>query len=497
MGRLSNILRFELVLVAALCSGALMVGTGEGDGAFAASASASRVVLSVPAEVSQGTPAVAKGRVVPAQPGRVVLQVWKARAWRTVAAGAVRGGRFRFAFVLRQATPGALRMRATLMQGRRSIGSSPVRKVRLRPAKVAPEAIPVPPKTTDLTPSPAVDSAPPPAAEEPPPGEEPPSEEEEPPVPAGNAYWGAWIGSQLTGEAAPWDMDAVSEFEQMVGKSLSLLEFSSPWANCSNSPCTYYTFPWDPFNAIRAYGAIPFFSWGSQMIPGPPEQPDFQLADVIAGKHDSYIHAWATKAAEWGHPFFLRFNWEMNGDWFPWGEGVNGNQPGEFVTAWRHVHDIFTEEGATNATWVWCPYVNHLNLYSSLYPGDAYVDWTCLDGYNWGERYGWRTFDSLYEKAYAKVTGTIAPSKPLAIGEIGAGESAGSKALWIEEMFEALELRYPKVDALIWFETLGNGMDWPLESSESATDAFAAGISDPRFLGNVFSGVGGGQVPPP
>src|SRR5207248_57411 len=28
-------------------------------------------------------------------------------------------------------------------------------------------------------------------------------------------YWGAWIGSQLTGTAAPWDMNAVSKFERI------------------------------------------------------------------------------------------------------------------------------------------------------------------------------------------------------------------------------------------------------------------------------------------
>jgi hypothetical protein len=64
-------------------------------------------------------------------------------------------------------------------------------------------------------------------------------------------------------------------------------------------------------------------------------------------------------------------------------------------------------------------------------------------------------------------------------------------------MFEALALRYPKIDALIWFETISNEMDWPLESSEAAEDAFAAGISDPRFLGNVFSGAGSSPIPAP
>ena len=51
----------------------------------------------------------------------------------------------------------------------------------------------------------------------------------------------------------------------------------------------------------------------------------------------------------------------MNGNWFPWSEGVNGNQAGEYVTAWRHVHDIFTAVGATNVTWVWCPNVDYSN----------------------------------------------------------------------------------------------------------------------------------------
>ena len=68
-------------------------------------------------------------------------------------------------------------------------------------------------------------------------------------------------------------------------------------------------------------------------------------------------------------------------------EQANGNRPGEYVAAWRHVHDIFTSVGANDVTWVWCPNVDpdhKMQSLGSLYPGDAYVDWTCLDGYNWG-----------------------------------------------------------------------------------------------------------------
>ena len=93
---------------------------------------------------------------------------------------------------------------------------------------------------------------------------------------------------------------------------------------------------------MRQYGAIPFFSWASQSTPSTKSEPNFQLSDVIAGTYDGYIRDFAEGARDWGHPFFLRFNFEMNGDWFPWSEGVNGNQSGEYVAAWRHVHDIFT-----------------------------------------------------------------------------------------------------------------------------------------------------------
>jgi len=324
-----------------------------------------------------------------------------------------------------------------------------------------------------------------------------------PPPTSGSIYWGAWIGNQLTGTPAPWDMSAVTEFEQMVGKQMSLIHFSSPFADCSSSPCSFYKFPTPEMEEIRRHGSIPFFSWASQSTPTSLDQPDFQLSDVIAGTYDSYIREFAEAAKAWGHPFFLRFNWEMNGNWFAWMEGVNGNQPGEAVTAWRHVHDIFAEAGATNASWVWCPNVdpdNALRDLASLYPGDAYVDWTCLDGYNAGtnphESDHWRTFDQLYSSTYKEITETIAPSKPMIVGEVGSTEYGGSKASWIEDMLTTLPVEYPRIRGLLWFEKYDNGMDWPLESSTGATSAFAAGIANGAFADNRFGSLESTAPPP-
>jgi Glycosyl hydrolase family 26 len=322
-------------------------------------------------------------------------------------------------------------------------------------------------------------------------------------APGGPLYWGAWIGSQLTGNEAPWDMGAVSKFEEMTGKSVSLINFSSPFADCSHSPCSFYKFPTAEMESIRQHGSLPIFSWASQSTPSSLNEPEFQLSKVISGNFDSYIREFAQAAKAWGHPFFLRFNWEMNGNWFPWSEGVNGNNPGEYVAAWRHVHDIFTEVGATNVSWVWCPNVDpygKLQNLASLYPGNEYVDWTGLDGYNWGTNpaspKGWMSFDELFRRTYDQIAETIAPSKPLLITEVGSSEYGGSKAAWIEAALRSARTNYPDLRGICWFEKFDDGMDWPIETSASAASAFAAGIQSPSYLGNQFASLGPGTIQP-
>ncbi|HEY2716699.1 MAG TPA: glycosyl hydrolase [Solirubrobacterales bacterium] len=323
----------------------------------------------------------------------------------------------------------------------------------------------------------------------------------QPPAPAvtpTSLYWGAWIGSQHTGTEAPWDMSAVSDFEAETGKPVSLIHFAAPFADCSSNPCSFYSFPTKPMESIREHGAIPFFSWSSQSTPSSLSEPDFQLGDVISGRYDSYIRSFAEEAKAWGHPFFLRFNWEMNGNWFPWAEGVNGNNPGEYVAAWRHVHDIFSQVGATNATWTWCPNVDPKNEFTDVgafYPGDSYVDWTCLDGYNWGGK-RWTSFNDLFGPTYHRITDQVAPSKPMIIGEVGSSENGGSKSAWISEMLQQLPTEFQKIRGVIWFDKFEEG-DWPLETSASAESAFASGISSSAYMSNSYGSLGDGTVPVP
>ncbi len=477
--------RLALALGAVLAACVVLAPVASG----AARSPQPRVSLAAPAEASSGSSTMVTGRVTAfAGAGRVQLQTRRQAAWRSLAGSALRRGRFRISFVL--AGVGTASVRAALLAGGRRIATSPTKRIHIRGATEPPGSPATPP-----TPS-----SPPPAEPAPPP---PPVET--PPVAAD--YWGAWIGPQFTGTPAPEDMSAVGEFERLAGKPLSLLETFSAWATCSGTDPTCrptQPFPRPQLEAIRDYGAIPLYSWASECNGEANDEPEFQLADIIAGNFDSYIRGWAEEAAAWGHPFFLRFDWEMNGNWFPWSESLDGNHAGEFITAWRHVHDIFSEVGATNATWVWCPYVNpngNLQSPATLYPGDEYVDWTCLDGYNKGTISSptakYRGFDYLFAPNYAEITGTIAPSKPMLLAEVASSEQGGSKSEWITEMFRELPSAYPQVRGLMWFDYYDQGNDWPIETSTSATEAFAAGISDSRYLSNSFAASAGGPVPVP
>jgi hypothetical protein len=303
--------------------------------------------------------------------------------------------------------------------------------------------------------------------------------------------WGAYVsGAQYGRDDAPWDMGSALDFEAQAGKRMTLLEWGQDWHECSTS-CGMRPFPRDLFERARAHGATPVLSWGSYAEEQGPEQPDYSLGQIIGGRYDDFILAWARGAAAWGHRFFLRFDWEMNTIGVPYSEHANGNGTGEFVAMWRHVHDLFARAGATNAIWVWCPNVQYpgsIVPLRSLYPGNRYVDWVCLDGYNWGTNparpSGWQTPAQVLGPTYDLVTRHIAPSKPVMIGETASTEFGGSKPSWITDLLRRqLPRRFPRVRAVVWFDKSADGMDWPLSSSPAALSAFRAAIASGYYAG--------------
>jgi hypothetical protein len=313
-------------------------------------------------------------------------------------------------------------------------------------------------------------------------------------------YWGAWVqGAEYGRDDPPWDMVALDRFEANAGKRVGILHFGQPWYS-GGQPHGFYPRQLDP---IRERGAIPLVDWASWDLAGDRHtQARFALRNIIAGRFDGYIRRWALDAKAWGHPFFLRFDHEMNGTWFPWSEGQNGNRRGEFVRAWRHVHRIFQEVGATNVTWVWSPVVMVDGRYAldGYYPGNAYVDWVAMDGYNWGvgsaKPYRWQSFEAVFAPTYRRLV-RVAPTKPIMIAEVATTEHGGDKAAWIRNGLARLPTAFPRVRALVWHNKRDEGLDWPIESSTRARRAFARAIAAHRFAADEFGELAPGRITPP
>jgi mannan endo-1,4-beta-mannosidase len=306
-------------------------------------------------------------------------------------------------------------------------------------------------------------------------------------------YWGAYVNG------VPWNMSLQDAFEADAGKPVSIIHWGQPWIHNGDLQPFYA----GDFDHVRQRGALPLLDWGSWDYSLGVNQPDFQLADIYNGAYDGYISQWATSAKAWGHPLFLRFDWEMNGWWqFPWSEQLNGNQPGDYVKAWRHVHDIFTQVGASNVTWVWCPNIisSQSTPLASLYPGDAYVDWAAMDGYNFGTDRGnsWQTFRQVFSPTYDQLL-QLAPSKPIMIAETASSENGGAKAAWIADALSVqLPNNFPRIKALVWFNWNDNdpSLSWPIESSQASINAFAGGIANSYYATNNFANYESKPIPP-
>jgi hypothetical protein len=82
------------------------------------------------------------------------------------------------------------------------------------------------------------------------------------------------------------------------------------------------------------------------------------------------------------------------------------------------------------------------------------------------------------------------------IGEVASSGGEAAKAGWIDDMFAALRHGFPKVRGLVWFDKVDREVDWPLETSPAATEAFGRGL-DRGYKRNVFSKLRRSPIPPP
>ncbi|MBF4631576.1 endoglucanase [Clavibacter michiganensis subsp. phaseoli] len=414
--------------------------------ALASRASAAQAVPATPAAIvlsvasgPVGTAVTVTGTGFPAKKGAVVAAGSAVKRITTTATG-----RFTTAITIPRTSLSTIRINATAgtrsaaaafsVTAAKSAGSA-------RSAAPAPAPTPAPPTTTAPAPAPTT-SAPASTA---------------PAISSARLRLGL---STPGGPTANGELDAAST---TLGESPSIVmshvDFTHPA-------------PISGLRSVAARGADSLITWEPWQGGAGVDQSAYSNARVVAGDFDAYIRSWGADLAKYGQPVYLRYGHEMNGNWYPWSDGVNGNASGSYVAAWRHVHDLVVAQGATNVRWVWSPnvpYPGSTDL-ASLYPGADQVDVVALDGYNWGAVAGqrWTAPADLFGPGLAQLR-AIAPGKPLVIAEVASSETGGSKADWDRDLVAYLQAQ-PDVVGFVWFD-FQKEEDWRIDSSAASAAA--------------------------
>jgi mannan endo-1,4-beta-mannosidase len=306
-------------------------------------------------------------------------------------------------------------------------------------------------------------------------------------------------------EQAPFNWATLDDTAAQVGVAPNMTGYFSGWDEAFRANAV--TRSW-------AKGSMPVMTWEARPIKAPNDavtEPDYTLPKILGdpaagvpGAFDDYLHQYAKDIVATGLPLGIRFNHEMNGVWYPWAESdgkgasINGNNPGDYVKVWKHVHDIFEAEGANSlVAWIWAPnIVNNLparhqtpEYLASLYPGDEYVDWVGLSGYL---RPPYKpennfTFDYTFGQSLKQLRALTA--KPILLAEIGASETGAHKSAWINSFFDAMtKPENSDIIGFAWFNLAVTSYvegeratnDWRINSRADTLSAFITGLTRPE-----------------
>lgn len=292
------------------------------------------------------------------------------------------------------------------------------------------------------------------------------------------------------------NLKEIDDFEAIIKHKVGSVVWFPTWDD---------EFPTLACNKLAERGIIPHLTWelfwpsenpNNSRSTGPNGYQAFH--DVLNGKHDAYIDRFAEDAKIFNKPVFIRFLHEFNGNWYVWSGNKNGQAEGgpkQVVAVWKYVVDRFKAKGADKVQWLWVPHGPSIDLstdpwngVTNYWPGDEYVDWIGLDGYNfyprdpWGQERPFRDFDNCFRDLYDQCTQL--GDHPMMIAEFGTGEfeyEGSNKAGWITEAFQKIQSDYPRVKMFTWFN-INKELDWRVNSSPEALKAFSQAMQDNYYI---------------
>jgi hypothetical protein len=284
-----------------------------------------------------------------------------------------------------------------------------------------------------------------------------------PTPPSEGAYLGAWVNPPEDDHNQQGRVDALSTFEGRLGRKLDIVHTYRTWRQ---------PFPREADTAILDSNRRLLLSWNG-----------VDTKVIASGQNDPLIRKRAQAIKATGKPIFLRWQWEMDRP----NIRTKIHSPAAFIAAWKHIREIFREEGVDNVAWVWCPTAKGFegtgrDQAARYYPGDDQVDWICADAYP-GIEYEYR---DLSEAMRAFMTWVKAHPKPIMIGEFGVPRSYGDRrAEWLRKAAETLQ--NPQIKAVVYFDSdmQDRGADpreqYSLDGDQQAMSAMRELATTPYF----------------
>ncbi len=285
----------------------------------------------------------------------------------------------------------------------------------------------------------------------------------------------------------------VEHFENQAGRRVESIMWYPTW----DRPDQPGNFPQAAADLVTAHSAIPHLVWEICHPGESPLQSSITLRAIVDGLYDDYLKRYAAQVAAWDRRLFIRILHEFNGTWYSWSGFKNNHDTELFKAAWVHVVRLFRREGATRVSWIWSPNVigggtpeaDQWNALHRYWPGEEFVNWIGLDGYNFypffeGEQPLLST-ETLFRRTYDECCALV-PNIPFMLAEFACGEYEApghhlpDKAAWIRDCFETLNRTFSRLELIYWFH-VKKEKDWRIDSSPAALQAFRDGLQTPAF----------------
>lgn len=225
-------------------------------------------------------------------------------------------------------------------------------------------------------------------------------------------------------------IEEIGNFEDYVGFKHDIIQYFSSFDVRTYPDMITPYFTTIPSH-IWEFGKIPMLTWYPST--SSVEKTPLDICKrIYSGLFDNYLKNCCQSLINFinlskqslvlGAPkIYIRFAHEMN-----YKDHVFSNNPNEFVKMWKYIYNYVRNFESSskrrlskdNVLFIFCPgnFISEHFSFENYYPGDEYVEWKGLDGYNWGGK-NWQQFDEVFAPYFDRMNKIS--SLPLAICEFG------------------------------------------------------------------------------